>query len=149
MCRITNTSKIGGLVFKISYDDVRKTIITKINAVFMRIEYHTYLLSQAYHKQTKCKLSPIVGKKIERLILMNTTQTIAQKDIDIILAHKEQFSKPLITLAELSRLDLPKQELMTNHKFKEAISELRDIESQGHKRQLLLFTDMVYNTDIF
>lgn len=78
---------------------------------------------------------------------MNNTQTITQKDIDIILTHKEQFSKPLITLAQLSRLDLPKQELLSNQRFKEAIAELREIESQGHKQQLLLFTDMVYNTE--
>lgn len=80
---------------------------------------------------------------------MNTTQTITQKDVDIILAHKEQFSKPLITLAELSRLDLPQQELMTNQQFKEAIAELREIERQGHKQQLLMFTDMLYSTDMF
>lgn len=78
---------------------------------------------------------------------MNNTQTIIQKDIDIILTHKEQFSKPLITLAQLSRLDLPKQELLSNQRFKEAIAELREIESQGHKQQFLLFTDMVYNTE--
>ena len=80
---------------------------------------------------------------------MNTSQTITQKDVDIILAHKEQFSKLLITLAELSRLDLPQQELMTNQQFKEAIAELREIERQGHKQQLLMFTDMLYSTDMF
>lgn len=80
---------------------------------------------------------------------MNTSQTITQKDVTIIKEHKEQFAKPLLLLEKVSRLDLTKQEIMANQMFKEAIAELREIDRQGYKQQLFMFTNLVYNTDIF
>ncbi len=80
---------------------------------------------------------------------MNTSQTITQKDVTFIKEHKEQFAKPLLLLEKVSRLDLTKQEIMANQMFKEAIAELREIDRQGYKQQLFMFTNLVYNTDIF
>lgn len=80
---------------------------------------------------------------------MNNTKTITQLDMAIIKAHKEQFAKPLLILEQLSRLDLPQQELYQNQLFQQAITELREIDRQGYKRQLKIFVDMVYGGDFF
>ena len=80
---------------------------------------------------------------------MNTTQIITQQDVAIIKAHKEQFAKPLLLLEKVSRLDLPQKELEQNKDFQWAISELKEIDRQGYKRQLKLFSNMVYGGDIF
>ena len=80
---------------------------------------------------------------------MNTTQTITQQDVAIIEAHKEQFAKPFHLLENVIRLDLPKDEWEQNKDFQQAVSELKEIERQGYKRQLKQFVNLVYDGDFF
>lgn len=80
---------------------------------------------------------------------MNTTQTITQQDVAIIKTHKEQFAKPFHLLEKVSRLDLPKDEWEQNKDFQQAVSELKEIERQGYKRQLKQFVNLVYGGDFF
>ena len=81
---------------------------------------------------------------IERLIQMYTQQAPA-----ITTAHKEQFAKPLLTLMRLSELHLTQKELEDNADFQQAISQLREIDRQGLKQQLLSFTNELFGVDIF
>lgn len=64
-------------------------------------------------------------------------------------AHKEQFAKPLITLMRLSELHLPQNELEQNADFRQAITELREIDRQGLKQLLFSFTNDFFGVDIF
>ena len=81
---------------------------------------------------------------IERLIQMYTQQAPA-----ITTAHKEQFAKPLLTLMRLSELHLTQKELEHNTDFQQAITQLREIDRQGLKQQLLSFTNELFGVDIF
>lgn len=64
-------------------------------------------------------------------------------------SHKEQFAKPLITLMRLSELHLPQNELEQNADFRQAITELREIDRQGLKQLLFSFTNDFFGVDIF
>ncbi len=45
---------------------------------------------------------------------------------------------PLITLAELSWLDLPQQEIINNQEFKQAVAELREIDKQRQREGIAI-----------
>lgn len=71
--------------------------------------------------------------------------TILQSDLNIIKAHKQQFLKPLKIIMHLSTLNLTANEIINTKEFKQVVLQLKNIDKQGYKRQLILFCNLVLN----
>lgn len=77
-----------------------------------------------------------------RLILTRQHKDIielSQNDIEIIKNHKQKFLEPILTIAQLSKLDLSDAELLNNDYFKSVVSQLTEIDKQGLRPQFDMF----------
>ena len=73
--------------------------------------------------------------KKERKIMIE----LSQNDIEIIKNHKQKFLEPILTIAQLSKLDLSDAELLNNDYFKSVVSQLTEIDKQGLRPQFDMF----------
>lgn len=64
---------------------------------------------------------------------------LSQNDIEIIKSHKQKFIEPILTIAQLSKLDLSDAELLKNDYFKSVVSQLTEINKQGLRPQFDMF----------
>lgn len=64
---------------------------------------------------------------------------LSQNDIEIIKSHKQKFIEPILTIAQLSKLDLSDAELLKNDYFKSVVSQLTEIDKQGLRKQFDIF----------
>lgn len=64
---------------------------------------------------------------------------LSQNDIEIIKNHKQKFLEPILTIAQLSKLDLSDAELLNNDYFKSVVSQLTEIDKQGLRPQFDMF----------
>lgn len=64
---------------------------------------------------------------------------LSQNDIEIIKSHKQKFIEPILTIAQLSKLDLSDAELLKNDYFKSVVSQLTEIDKQGLRPQFDMF----------
>lgn len=64
---------------------------------------------------------------------------LSQNDIEIIKNHKQKFLEPILTIAQLSKLDLSDAELLKNDYFKSVVSQLTEIDKQGLRPQFDMF----------
>ena len=64
---------------------------------------------------------------------------LSQNDIEIIKSHKQKFFEPILTIAQLSKLDLSDAELLKNDYFKSVVSQLTEIDKQGLRKQFDIF----------
>lgn len=62
-----------------------------------------------------------------------------KNDIEIIKNHKQKFLEPILTIAQLSKLDLSDAELLKNDYFKSVVSQLTEIDKQGLRPQFDMF----------
>lgn len=60
---------------------------------------------------------------------------LSQNDIEIIKNHKQKFLELILTIAQLSKLDLSDAELLKNDYFKSVVSQLTEIDKQGLRPQ--------------